>query len=155
MVSNNASKVSTQTEIKDIPIIELSDDEDAVPVKRKCHRLVKNGCLIKNNVVEIVSSDDDKGESLADTKMVDVDIQKRGKNEKKDFNDDEPITFTRSKKRSRSSLSKSHAFCLIDEDSDEEVVNDKTTDNNTDEDEPSDEMDELDDFSDDEDAIDV
>ncbi|GKF40384.1 hypothetical protein Tco_0120445, partial [Tanacetum coccineum] len=46
MVSNNASKVSTQTKIKessngfddstkDIPIIELSDDEAVVPVKRK------------------------------------------------------------------------------------------------------------------------
>ncbi|GJW40737.1 hypothetical protein Tco_0066582, partial [Tanacetum coccineum] len=93
MVSNNASKVSTQTKIKessngfddstkDIPIIELSDDEAVVPVKRKRGRLVKDGCLIKNNVFEIVSSDDEKGESLADTKMVDVDIQKKGKNEK-------------------------------------------------------------------------
>ncbi|GJT30849.1 hypothetical protein Tco_0911124 [Tanacetum coccineum] len=94
MVSNNASK--------------------AVPVKRKRGRLVKDGCLIKKNVFEIVSSDEEKGESLADTKMVD------------DFNDDEPITFTRSKKRPRSSLSKSHAFCLIDEDLDEEVVNNKS-----------------------------
>ncbi|GKA88511.1 hypothetical protein Tco_0810275, partial [Tanacetum coccineum] len=98
-----------------------------------------------------------------------------------DFNDDEPITFTQSKKRSRSSLSKSHAFCLIDEDSDEEVVNNKSfiqdndfetntineegtdddvgidleySDNNTNKDEPSNEMDELDDFIDDEDASD-
>ncbi|GJZ83079.1 hypothetical protein Tco_0648252 [Tanacetum coccineum] len=93
MVSNNSAKLSTQTEIKkssndiddstkDIPNIELSDDEAAVPVKRKRRRLVKDGCLIKNNVVEIVSSNDDKGESLADTKMIDVDIQKKGKNKK-------------------------------------------------------------------------
>ncbi|GKD27082.1 hypothetical protein Tco_1233296, partial [Tanacetum coccineum] len=35
-VTQSLYRVSTQTEIKDIPIIELSDDEDAVPVKRKC-----------------------------------------------------------------------------------------------------------------------
>ncbi|GKD89882.1 hypothetical protein Tco_1365389 [Tanacetum coccineum] len=98
-----------------------------------------------------------------------------------DFNYDEPISFTRSKKKPRSSLSKSYAFCLIDEDSDEEVVNNKSfiqdndfdtnninkegidddvgidledSDYNTNKDEPSDEMDELDDFIDDEDASD-
>ncbi|GJR56417.1 hypothetical protein Tco_1406938 [Tanacetum coccineum] len=126
MVSNNASK--------------------HVPVKRKRGRLVKDGCLINNNVVEIVSSNAEKGESLVNTRMVDVDIQKKGKNEKKDFNDKEPITFSRSKKKPRSSLSKSHAFCLIDEDSDEEFVNNKSF--------IQDEMDELDDFIDDEDASD-
>ncbi|GJY25313.1 hypothetical protein Tco_0400039 [Tanacetum coccineum] len=158
---------SVDDSTKDIPIIELSDNEAPVPVKRKRGRLVKDGCLINNNVVEIFSSDDEKGVSLADTRM--------------DFDDEEPIRFSRSKKKPRSSLSKSHAFSPIDEGSDEEFVNNKTfiqdnefdnnniteegTDddagidledskNNTDEDEPSDDVDELDDFIDDEDASD-
>nr|GEX72705.1 aspartic peptidase [Tanacetum cinerariifolium] len=106
------SSNSVDDSTKDIPIIELSDDEVPVPVKRKRGRLVKDGCLINNNVVEIVSSDDEKGVSLADTRM--------------DFDDEEPIRFSRFKKKPRTSLSKSHAFSLIDEDLDEEFDNIKT-----------------------------
>ncbi|GKE40130.1 hypothetical protein Tco_1463535, partial [Tanacetum coccineum] len=98
-----------------------------------------------------------------------------------DFDDEEPITFSRSKKKPRSSLSKSHAFTLIDEDSDEEFINHKTfiqdnefdnnnvteegtndkvgidledSQNNTNEDEPTNDVDDLDDFIDDQDATD-
>nr|GFB58442.1 hypothetical protein [Tanacetum cinerariifolium] len=94
-----------------------------------------------------------------------------------DFNDKEPITFNRSKKKPRSSLSKSHAFTLIDEDfvnhktfiqdnkfDNNNVIEEGTNDevgidledsqNNTNEDEPANDVDDLDDFIDDQDATD-
>nr|GEX33318.1 hypothetical protein [Tanacetum cinerariifolium] len=98
MVTNNASKAGAQTEIKesfnvidvstkDISVIELSEDEAPVPANRKRGRLVKDSCFINSNVVEIVSSDDEKEESLADTKMVDVTFKRKERMKKNEVDD--------------------------------------------------------------------
>ncbi|PWA77207.1 hypothetical protein CTI12_AA226560 [Artemisia annua] len=126
---------------KDIPAIDIAKNEVPVPVPQKRGRLMKNGAFANKNVANLASSDEENEEALPLKQM--------------ELDDKAPLTFTRSKKKRRSSLSN-------DETDDEDAIDDAygidledsencSQESTNEEDEEYD----LDDFIDDEDATSV
>ncbi|GJU48841.1 hypothetical protein Tco_1218396 [Tanacetum coccineum] len=148
MVNTDSLKVTKEDKIigsSSPPVIHTSDS-DVGPLKFKRRRLMKNGSFVHKNVVENISSDDEKTLS----------------NEKSVSDDQSPISFSRSTKKSMSSLSKCKKFTVIHVSTDEEFENNNTIDDcDTNEQadvavsvEEMDEEDDLEDFINDDDVDD-
>ncbi|GKD34387.1 hypothetical protein Tco_1249896 [Tanacetum coccineum] len=96
--------------MNDVPVIVLSDDESDVPVSSKRRRLSKNGYLVNNNEVHVVSSSDEKLLPLSTKKEEETD-------------EDFTIRIKRSKNSNLPSIPKKSKMVLIDESSDDDVGN--------------------------------
>ncbi|GJV26063.1 hypothetical protein Tco_1378758 [Tanacetum coccineum] len=104
---------------KDIHVI------DPVSVTRKRKRLIQSGLCVNKNVDYISSSDDESVVALSNKKNVDSHIQK---DETMEFDDEAPISFSRSTNKHSTSIYKSLTLRLIDEDIDEEFDTNKSID---------------------------
>ncbi|GJS25585.1 hypothetical protein Tco_0454217 [Tanacetum coccineum] len=104
--------------LKNIPVIVLSDEDSDVPATNKRRRLTKNGSIVNDNV-HIISSSDDVVLPLSIKKTNQKEIVK---NEKMESDDECPIRFSRNRNIKLQSSSKILTGSLIDEDTDEDIV---------------------------------
>ncbi|GKC53946.1 hypothetical protein Tco_1076691, partial [Tanacetum coccineum] len=137
-VSTGSSKVTKQQQMnqsgnpidvdkKDIHVIDVSESDKELPVSvtRKRKRLIQSGLCVNKNVDYISSSDDESVVALSNKKNVDSHIQK---DETMEFDDEAPISFSRSTNKHSTSIYKSLTLRLIDEDTDEEFNTNKSID---------------------------
>ncbi|PWA96429.1 hypothetical protein CTI12_AA038880 [Artemisia annua] len=128
MVNKQFPKVSKEQETNDLKnpsietaaekkVIPISDDELSFPTKTKRRRLMKNGSVVHNNVVNL-SSDEENTKANKE-----VTYAKSPKYEKPDFDDSAPITFKRSTKKKMTTRSKPNKYAIIDEDTDDDIDN--------------------------------
>ncbi|GKA39666.1 hypothetical protein Tco_0732217 [Tanacetum coccineum] len=106
---------------KDIQVIDLSDDDEVpVPFTLKRRRLMKDDTFANKHVVDILSSDEENMVLLSLKKIVENDTKK---DKIMKYDDESPITFTRSNNKLRPSSSKRQKFIGVETDEDKIDVN--------------------------------
>ncbi|PWA46954.1 hypothetical protein CTI12_AA504520 [Artemisia annua] len=124
VISDDEESAAIVSMKKDAPIIVISDSEEPKQVACKRRRLIKKGNSVNKKDSNCISHDDESTNGLSESKQ--------GANNKKcddtPMSDDEAsIHFKRSKISQSSNEYKHHKFTLLDEDTDENMDENKTT----------------------------
>ncbi|PWA50289.1 udp-n-acetylglucosamine--peptide n-acetylglucosaminyltransferase sec [Artemisia annua] len=101
------SKTSSVEAAHEKQVIHISDDEVPFPTKSKRRRLMKNGSVVHNNVVNLSSSDEENIQ--ANKEVADA---KSPKYENTELDDASPISFSRSTNKKMTTRSKPNKIAM-------------------------------------------